>query len=48
MTEKDETAVAPVRVQLPYHLRNLAKIDGEVSLAVPGPVTVRAVLAATA
>ncbi len=44
MTEKDETAIAQVRVQLPYHLRNLAKIDGEVSLAVPGPVTVRAVL----
>jgi hypothetical protein len=44
MTGNKESAVAQVRVQLPYHLRNLAKIDGEISLAVPGSVTVRAVL----
>jgi molybdopterin synthase sulfur carrier subunit len=43
MTELDKPA-AQVRVQLPYHLRNLAKIDGEVTLAVSPPVTVRSVL----
>lgn len=43
MTQPEKTA-AQVRVQLPYHLRNLAKIDGEVSLAVHAPVTMRSVL----
>lgn len=33
-----------IRVELPYHLRTLARIDGEVSLAVDGPVTQRSVL----
>jgi len=33
-----------VRVQLPYHLRNLARIDGEVRLEVAAPVTIRTVL----
>jgi hypothetical protein len=33
-----------VRVALPYHLRNLAHIEGDVLLAVPAPVTLRAVL----
>jgi len=33
-----------IRVQLPYHLRNLAKVGGEVELDVPPPVTQRAVL----
>ena len=33
-----------VRVQIPYHLRNLARIEGEVALEVPAPVTLRAVL----
>ena len=33
-----------MRVALPYHLRNLARVEGEVGLDVPGPVTVRAVL----
>lgn len=33
-----------IRVVLPYHLRNLARVDGEVQLEVPAPVTVRAVL----
>ena len=32
------------RVVLPAHLRTLARVDGEVSLAVDGPVTQRAVL----
>jgi hypothetical protein len=35
-----------IRVVLPFHLRNLARVDGEVPLAVAGPVTVSAVLAA--
>lgn len=33
-----------IRVQLPYHLRTLARVDGEVSLDVAEPVTVRSVL----
>jgi sulfur-carrier protein len=33
-----------IRVVLPYHLRNLARVDGEVMLEVASPVTVLAVL----
>ena len=33
-----------IRVELPYHLRNLAGIDREVSLEITGPVTQRSVL----
>lgn len=33
-----------IRVVLPFHLRNLARVEGEVTLSVPEPVTVRAVL----
>jgi len=33
-----------IRVILPYHLRTLAKVTGEASLEVAGPVTQRAVL----
>ena len=33
-----------IRVVLPFHLRNLALVSGEVSLEVPAPVTQRAVL----
>jgi len=33
-----------IRVELPYHLRNLARVEGEVQLEVPAPVTVQAVL----
>jgi sulfur-carrier protein len=33
-----------IRVALPYHLRNLAKIDGDVLLEVAAPATLRAVL----
>ena len=29
-----------IRVQLPYHLRNLARIDGELRIEVPEPVTI--------
>lgn len=33
-----------VRVILPYHLRNLAKIEGEIALSVAEPVSIRSVL----
>lgn len=33
-----------IRVRLPAHLRDLARVDGEVRLTVDGPVTQRAVL----
>jgi sulfur-carrier protein len=33
-----------IRVTLPYHLRNLAKVDAEVQLEIAGPVTIGAVL----
>jgi hypothetical protein len=35
---------APVRVVLPYHLRNLARVSGEVTVHVDGPVTPSSVL----
>ena len=33
-----------VRVALPFHLRKLARVDGEVELDVEGPITQRAIL----
>ena len=33
-----------VRVEIPYHLRNLARVEGEVALDVAEPVTIRSVL----
>ena len=33
-----------IRVQLPYHLRNLAHIEGDVELTIEGPATIRSVL----
>jgi sulfur-carrier protein len=33
-----------IRVQIPYHLRNLAQVTGEVQLDVAVPVTLRAAL----
>ena len=33
-----------VRVALPYHLRNLAQVEGDVALDVAPPVTLRAIL----
>lgn len=35
-----------IRVVLPFHLKNLARVEGEVHLELPPPVTVRAVLEA--
>ena len=36
--------VFPIRVQLPYHLRNLAQVGNEITLEVPPPVSVASVL----
>jgi len=33
-----------IRIVLPFHLRNLARVEDEVQLEVAGPVTVRAIL----
>ena len=33
-----------IRVVLPFHLRNLARVDGEVELDIATPVTIRGVL----
>jgi sulfur-carrier protein len=33
-----------IRVILPYHLRTLARTEGEVMLTLPGPVTIEGVL----
>lgn len=33
-----------IRVVLPFHLRNLARVEGEVELEIAAPVTVKAVL----
>jgi hypothetical protein len=33
-----------IHVVLPYHLRTLARVDGEVQLEVASPITVRSVL----
>jgi len=33
-----------IRVVLPFHLRNLARVDGEVELEVSGPITIGKVL----
>ena len=33
-----------IRVVLPFHLRNLARVAGEVELEVPSPVTIRSTL----
>jgi hypothetical protein len=33
-----------IRVVLPFHLKNLARVDGEVQLEVASPITIGAVL----
>ena len=35
-----------VRVVIPYHLRNLAQVNGELQFDLPAPVTTRAILEA--
>jgi hypothetical protein len=37
-------STATIRVRLPHHLRNLARVGSEVKVDVGGPVTLRAVL----
>jgi hypothetical protein len=44
VNKSENAGAATVRVALPYHLRNLARIEGDVLLAVTAPVTLRAVL----
>ena len=44
MLDPESNSASLVRVQLPYHLRTLARIDGEVNLEVAAPVTIRTVL----
>ncbi|HEU6448570.1 MAG TPA: MoaD/ThiS family protein [Verrucomicrobiae bacterium] len=34
----------PIRVVLPFHLRNLARIEGEMELEIPAPITIGKVL----
>lgn len=36
--------MSTVRVVLPAHLRTLSRVDGDVTLEIDGPVTIRAVL----
>ena len=36
--------VRPVRVELPFHLRKLAKVDNEITLDVAGAVTPHAII----
>ncbi len=44
MREAAKTSAAAVRVGLPYYLRNLACVEGDVHVEVRPPVTLRAVL----
>lgn len=37
-------STATIRVKLPHHLRNLARVGSEVTIDVPEPVTLRSVL----
>jgi hypothetical protein len=37
-------SVHHIRVEIPYHLRNLAHVDGDVRLEIAGQVTLRSVL----
>lgn len=44
MSEAGSAGAAMVRVALPYHLRNLARVQGDVKIEVAPPVTIRSVL----
>jgi len=37
-------SAAPIRIELPFHLRNLAQVSGEVCLEVSPPVTISSIL----
>jgi molybdopterin synthase sulfur carrier subunit len=41
---RENADAAQIRVTLPYHLRNLARVQGDVIIEVPAPVTLRATL----
>jgi hypothetical protein len=43
-TDRSGTETRTIRVQIPYHLRTLARVEGEVQLEAAAPVTIRAVL----
>ena len=40
----ERAGASQVRVSIPYHLRNLARVEGDLSLEVAPPITLRAVL----
>jgi hypothetical protein len=42
--QNDEFCLLMIHVVLPFHLRNLARVNGDVELEVAGPVTIGAVL----
>jgi sulfur-carrier protein len=44
LSKPEGAGPSQVRVALPYHLRNLARIEGDVTLDVPPSVTLRSVL----
>jgi molybdopterin synthase sulfur carrier subunit len=44
MKSENERGRSLIRVGLPFHLRNLARVDDEVVLEVNGPVTMASVL----
>ena len=44
LNQPEKAGASQIRVALPYHLRNLARIEGDVRLDVAPPVTLRAVL----
>ena len=44
MSGAEGATVAQVRVALPFHVRNLAHVDGDVLLEVAAPATMRSVL----
>ncbi len=44
LTNADAKIAATIRVALPYHLRNLAHVDGDVLIDVTPPVTLRSAL----
>jgi hypothetical protein len=44
MSDAERPAIRIIRVQIPYHLRNLAQVGGEIVLEVAAPLTLRVVL----
>jgi hypothetical protein len=44
LTDRGQSEKATVRVALPYHLRNLAQVQGDVALEISGLVSIRSVI----